>query len=289
MKQLKILSMVLLLLITAGTYAQEAGAGYDPFVPANLDDPVKLPEVPVVESSYHYYSVLGDANFAQSSTFVWYVENGTLGTYDAVNDVWTPMTGTTAHGSGELIEILGVNNGTTDNTSAVWVRWNDGTGGTTGYIAVYERSADNCVFENQITGYKHQILVPPEIWFLADAREECSDQLYSVSAQFNEVHDNSFPYTLTYTYPGADGVMVQRDTIIESTDLDAGGLLTWDLEAVQDLDVTTDEVYTITLDELRDRFGSLGKIAPLGATAGQYDQISITIFHLPQTGGMIMY
>ena len=50
----------------------------------------------------------------------------------------------------------------------------------------------------------------------------------------------------------------------------------------------TDETYAITLLELRDKYGSKGKIAPLGASAGQFDKVNITILHLPRTEGMTM-
>lgn len=285
MKQLKIsLTLAFMLFLAINAIGQETPTGYNPFVTANLDDTNKLPEVPVVESSYHIYRISGDQNYDTPSTFVWYVENGTMGTYDDVTDTWTAATGTVAISNGEYLELPG----SAANSSEIWVRWNDGTGGSTGYIAVYERSNDNCIFDNQISGYKHQIVVPPEVWFLVDEREECSDQIYSVSAQFNETNSYSFPYYLTYTYPGQYGIPVQADTLINEDDLDASNRLNWDLTGVQDLDVSADEQYTITLDELRDAYGSMGKIAPLGSSQGQYPSITITIFHLPQTGGMTM-
>lgn len=285
MKQKRILFTLAFLLIIMGKgFGQEEQTGYNPFVPANLDDATKLAEIPVVESSYHIYNISGDASYSEPSTFVWYVENGTMGTYDAINDVWIPATGTTAVGNGEVLELTG----SATNASEIWVRWNDGTGNATGYIAVYERSSNNCIFDQQITGYKHQILVPPEVWLLVDAREECSDQTYAVTAQFNETHPNSFPYSLTYSYPGNDGNIVQNDTLIYEADLDASGQLTWDLTGVQDLDNQNDEVYVISIDRFTDAFMSEGKIAPLGAGAGQYPSIAITVLHLPQTGTMNM-
>lgn len=266
--------------------AQKVIDGYNPFTFLNLDDESKLALSDVVESSYHYYQLSGDPNYTLPSTFVWYVENGTMGTYDEASDTWTPLVGTSPISSGESYEQQGVTLDGVPNSSGIWVKW-EGSAGSTGYIAVYERSSDNCVFENQITGFKHNILVPPEVWFLVDNREECSDQIYSVTAQFSQVHDNSFPYTLTYTYPDAQGIPVQVDTTVVLTDL-VDDQLTWDLPAVEDRDVTLDEQYTITLNILRDRYGSLGYIAPLGAIAGQHEALTLTIFHLPQTGGMTM-
>jgi hypothetical protein len=270
------------------TMAQEPDTDYNPFVTANLDDVGKLGEASVVESSYHLYTIKGDKNYTELSTFVWYVKNGTLGTYTAETDTWDPLTVTGSISDGEYVELTGTTIGETDNSSQVWVRWNDGTEGSTGYIAVYERSADYCVYSDQITGYKHTIIAPPEVWFLVATREECSDQMYAVTAQFNEINTTSFPYTLTYSYPAVDGTTSQVDTTLVKTDLDDSNQLTWDLFGVKDLDVTADEVYTVTLDELRDNYGSVGNIAPLGETSGQYSQIEITINHLPQTGSMSM-
>ena len=277
-----LLTMAFMLYLTISALSQGIPDGYDPFVTANLDDPGKLTEAPVVESSYHYYSLAGDQNYKESSTFVWYVENGTFGTYDSSSDSWTPIS------SGPTLELTGENINGVPNSSGIWVRWNDGSGNSTGYVAVYERSSANCILTDQITGYKHDILVPPEVWFLIGEREECSDQFYSVSAQLNETRVNSFPYTLTYTYPGPDGLVVQKDTSIYETDLDGSGLLTWDLTGVQDLTEGFDEPYAISILSIRDSFGSEGKIAPLGEPSSQFAEISIVILHLPQTGNMNM-
>lgn len=284
MKYKKIYGMAFLLCLGIAALAQETPDGYNPFVPANLDDPAKLPETPVVESSYHRYSVEGDINYEEASTFVWYVENGTLGTYDPATDTWTPAAGTNPLGDGSYLELAGDAN----NASEIWVRWNDGTGGNYGYIAVYERSFDNCIIADQITGYKHVIQVPPEIWFLVGTRDECADQEYAVTVQFNELQSNSYPYTFVYTYPDMDGTFNYQEVVIEETDLDASLQYTFDLPGVQDLDVAIDEEYTIGIDYLRDNFGSTGKIAPLGPTHGQFPEITITILHLPQTGDMTM-
>jgi len=287
MKKRKLLTLAFLLYLAISAVGQETPDGYNPFVPANLDDPLKLTVAPVVESSYHRYSVIGDQKYTDPSTFVWYVENGTLGTYDPDNDVWTPIR-TLALGAGEYLEKPGTTVGTNRNSSEIWVRWNDNSGGRTGYIAVYERSADNCIISDMITGYKHNILLPPEIWFAEGTREECSDQTYAVTVQFNQLHTDSYPYTFTFSYPGNDGIYIQDEYTLLATDLTSSLQYTFDLQAVQDLTYGTDETYQITLLELRDKYGSDGKIAPLGATAGQYDRVNITILHLPRTEGMSM-
>lgn len=284
MKYKKIYGFALLLCLGITALAQETPDGYNPFVPANLDDPAKLPETPVVESSYHRYSVAGDVNYVEASVFVWYVENGTFGTYDQVTDTWTPAAGANPLGSGSVIEL----SGDAVNASEIWVRWNDGSGGSYGYIAVYERSYDNCILTDQITGYKHLIRVPPEIWFLVGERQECADQEYAVTVQFNELHSDSYPYVFICTYPNMDGSFEYRTDTIAETDLDASLQYTFNLPGVEELDAAVDEEYVIAIDVLRDSFGSVGKIAPRGPIDGQFPDIAITILHLPQTGDMTM-
>lgn len=285
MRQFKqYLIVVFMFVFSINALAQKVIEGYNPFVAANLDDSIKLSRVDIVESSYHRYSIKGDVNYTDTSNFVWYVENGTLGIYDELSDSWTPFTGDTAISNGRTIDLLGDGN----NRSEVWVKWNDASLGSVAYIAVYERSSKNCIFENQITGYKHNILVAPQIWFLVGTRFECSDQVYSVTAKLNELRENSFPYRLNYTYPGIDGSPIVKDTTITVDDLDMQNQLTWDLYGVNDLLPGIDETYTISLNILRDKYGALGKIAPLGPGGGQFNEITIKIYHLPQTGGMRM-
>jgi hypothetical protein len=276
-----------MLYLTISALSQETPVAYNPFVPVNLDDLDNMSEIPVVEGSYHYYTIVGDPNYTDLSTFVWYVENGTMGVYDAASDTWTPATVTTSIGNGASIDLLGITDATTTNYSGIWVRWNDETAGNYGYIAAYERSSNNCIVDQQISGWRHLILVPPEVWLLADAREECADQQYSVTARFNQLNTISFPYTLSYSYPLDDGTIVSLDTIFEASALDADNQLYFDV-MVFELDNTVDEVYTFTLDEFRDTYGSYGKIAPLGSTNDQYSEMEITTLHLPQTGVMIM-
>jgi hypothetical protein len=284
----KILTLVFMLYLSISAMAQQTPTGYNPFVPANLDDPAKLPVTPVVESSYHRYWVTGDVNYTDPSTFAWYVENGTMGTYDSITDSWTPLPHTLVVGAGTGAFLQGITIDGIHNSSEVWVRWNDGSGGSIGYIAAYERSSDSCIVDNQLTGFKHNIIAPPEIWFIVGDREECADQGYSVTVQFNNVNPYSFPYTFSYSYPGNNGTSQQGELQVGVGDLDATLMYTFDLLAVQDLDVTRDETYPITLLELRDKFGSSGKLAPLGTPQGQFKEVILKIFHLPQTGDMSM-
>lgn len=273
-----------MLYLAISAIAQETPAGYDPFVSSNLDG---LTEAPVVGTSYHRYWVTGDAKYTDASTFVWYVENGVFGTYDATNSSWTAMT-MTSIGNGYYVELTGVELDGNNNSSEIWVRWDDGTTGSTGYVAVYERSSDNCIVADQITGYKHAIVAQPEVWFIAGNVEQCSDQIYSVTIKMNNVNDNSYPYTIGFSYPIWDGSSSEDKIQIKNGDLDVRLEYTFDLEAVHNLDVTSDKQYEVTLLSLRDSFGSTGKIAPLGEAQGQYEKMTLTVYHLPQTGGMSM-
>lgn len=284
---------LLLLLVAFAAQAQEEASGYNPFVPANLDDPAKLSEGTVVESSYRYFKVAGDPNFTSaSSTFVWYVENGTFGTYDDMTDQWTPIAPTGTISNGEYVNRDGAFVDGVGNSSEIWVKWNDGTGGSTGYVAVYERSSTNCILDQAITGFKLSIVAPPEAWFAEATQAECSDQMYSVELRFNHIYEHSYDYVLTYRYPDIDGGMQTGTLEIDNTMLTPNGDGTFtymlELNMIHDIDVTKDEVYTLELTELRDKNGSLGKLAPLGSSQNQYKELNLTINHLPQTGGMTM-
>jgi hypothetical protein len=287
MKLSRFITFVFLLFLAVNTFGQTP-TGYNPFVPANLDDTTKLIETPVVESSFHRYWIYGDPNYTDTSTYVWYVENGAFGVYDTLNGSWAPMIVQTL-GKGLYLELPGVKVDTVRNASEIWVRWNDNMGGdSTGYVAVYERSSYDCIVENQISGFKHDIALPPEVWLTAGKMEECADQLYSVTIAFNNINDYSFPYKLKYTYPGSDGTFLTDTlTLYSRAELDASLSYTFDLVAVHDINVTRDEDYKVTLNTLRDKYGSWGVIAPEGAPY-QFKELTITIFHLPQTGDMTM-
>ena len=126
------IELALLLFIATGVMAQEAATGYNPFVPANLDDAGKLTVNTVVEGSYHRYWLAGDPNYTKGSTFVWYVENGAFGTYDAAGDVWIPITPGGTISNGHCSELPADTIGSVANSAQIWVKWNSGSGGSTG-------------------------------------------------------------------------------------------------------------------------------------------------------------
>jgi hypothetical protein len=279
---------LLLLLVAFAAKAQEEASGYYPFVSTNLNDPAKIKEGTVVEKSYRYFKVAGDPNFkTAASTFVWYVENGTFGTYDNMTDQWTELsTGPTFELEGKFIDGVG-------NSSEIWVKWDEDSGGKTGYVAVYERSSTNCILDNAITGFKLNIVAPPEAWFAEATQAECADQEYSVELRFNHIYTHSYPYVLSYKYPNEDGVLKDGGPLVITDGMltaNGDGTFTYmlDLNMIHDIDVTKDEVYTLELTKLRDKNGSDGELAPLGSSQNQYKELNLTINHLPQTGGMTM-
>jgi hypothetical protein len=282
-----ILALVFILFLGITSFGQGATLGYNPFVPKNLDDTIKLNVVTVVESSYHRYWIKGDPNYKDTSTYVWYVENGTFGNYDSSSDTWVSMSAQPFY-KGYTIELPGMRIDTIKNASQIWVRWDDGAADSIGYIAVYERSPDSCVVEDQLTGFKHNIIARPEVWLVDGNIEECADQKYAVNVKFNNINDFSFPYELSYTYPGSDGMPLSGQIKVNSmAEMKTGLSYIFDLDAVHEINATMDETYTISIDELRDKYGSTGFIAPLGPPK-QYAKLTLTVFHLPQTGGMAM-
>lgn len=280
-------TLVFLLFLAVYTVGQTPG-GYNPFVPVNLNDTTKIIETPVVESSIHRYWIYGDPNYTDTSTYIWYVENGAFINMDTLTDTWTPLVSKKL-GKGSVIEMEGISLDTVKNASEIWVRWNENMGGdSTGYIAVYEKSAAGCILKDLISGYKHEIVLPPEVWFIVGNREECADKIYSVSVAFNNINDFSFPYLLGYTYPGSDGMPQTGELLVKSrAELDVSFSYKFDLLAVHDLNVTLDETYTVRLVKLSDKFQSQGIIAPLKPPK-QFEELTLTIYHLPQTGGMTM-
>jgi hypothetical protein len=281
-------TVVLLLFLAVCTFGQTEPTGYNPFVPKNLNDTSKLAEAQIVESSYHRYWIKGDPDYTDASTYVWYVQNGAFVKYDQLSNSWLPLTSKKL-GSGYFIELTGIRLDAVRNASEVWVRWNDHMGGDSiGYVAVYERSPDSCVIDNKITGFKHEIVLPPEAWFVNGDLAWCADQAYSVTVAFNNIYDNSFPYKLTYSYPDSVGVYSNNVLQINSrAELDARLWYTFDLTAVHDLNVTLDEQYQVMLKGLSDKFNSTGVIAPLGPSR-EFAEMKLTVYHLPQTGGMAM-
>jgi len=287
MKLSRFTTVVLLLFLAVNAVGQTP-AVYNPFVPKNLDDPKKLIDTPVVESSIHRYWIYGDPNYTDTSTYVWYVENGAFISFDTLNGTWTTLVSQKI-GHGYFIELPGISLDTVRNASEVWVRWNDKMGGdSTGYVAVYEESPAGCIIPDSITGFKHEMVLPPEVWFYPGNMEQCAESEYSVRVSFNNINDYSFPYKLKYSYPGSNGVYLNGELQINSrAELDASLSYTFQLPGVQDLNIRQDLQYWVTLTGLSDKFHSEGVIAPMKPPV-QFEKLELIIHHLPQTGGMTM-
>jgi hypothetical protein len=286
----RFLGTFLLLVMAITGWSQSEPSGYNPFVSANLDDATKLTVTTVVEGSYHHYWIKGDSSYVTGSEFVWYVKNGTFGTYYESTGVWVENTGAVQQSDGTyLLTLAGKELNSQSNSSEIWVKWDENTGGSFGYIAVYERSSNGCIDEDMIKGFKHSILSPPQVWFAESTMQVCSEQGYTVELHFNNIDALSYPYTVYYERPSVDGNNVSDKLIIAKGSIDDQLLKTYylDLNLVNDRDVTKDETYTIKLDSLIDGYGARGKIAPLGSSFSQYGSITLTILHLPQTGKML--
>jgi len=289
MNKLKLLTtLALYCFIATASLAQTIADGYNPFVPANLNDETKLQVNSVVESSYHRYWINGDDKYTEVSNFIWYVENGEFGTYDPNTDNWIALTPGGSISNGYYIQRSGTTVEGVANSSEIWVKWNDGTQGNVGYIAAYEISSNSCIVDQMIQGFKHNILAPPEVWFAEATRQECSESAYTVEIHFNNANDLSYPYTVRYTRPDNNGLIVEDTLVVAQGELTAASTYFLDFELVHDRDVAIDETYNITLIELRDKYGSTGKIAPLGAAQNQYAAIELKVLHLPQTQQMKM-
>lgn len=280
-----LVALIIAMVINAA--GQTIPDGYNPFVPANLNDPMKLQLAQVVESSFHRYRIEGDSNYTDPSTFVWYVENGEFGTYDTIIDVWTPLPAG-PFGLGDTISLTAIQIDGVNNCSEIWVRWDFDSGGKTGYVAAYEKSILGCIEENEITGYKHEIVDAPEIWFTLNGMEVCSNDSVLVSVTMNDVNSYSYPYRVSLRFPDNDGIM--RDSVLVLNDGDLSAFMTYNiwLPSVRDINVAVDEDYLINIIGLRDRYGSVGFVAPHGASANQYSYIELIVNHLPQTEYMAM-
>jgi hypothetical protein len=205
----------------------------------------------VVNRSVHFYTVPGDRNYTERSTFVWNVYGGRL-FFDA--DTLLPATDkTTASVPGD---------GT--NTTRMWVVWNINTQLDTGYVYVYEISSDSCQLSDSNEKYKGmriKISAPPKARFINDETIVCSD---SDSGRVIMEIEGMPPYDLTYrlSYNG--------DETIETRHITSDDMADWDNDGEADnisflhnnfKGITSDEVYTYTILSISSG-GVPGKILP---------------------------
>lgn len=194
-RNIVIIALAALIIIAAGrSYAQV---------------PIPNPAWPldsVVNRSVHFYTVPGDPNYTDPSTFVWNVYGGRL-FYDA--DTLMPAgNGTTA-----------VAYGNSENITIMWVKWNINTQLDTGYVYVYEISADSCqrskLDEGKYQGMRIKISAPPIARFIGNEYIACSN--YDSARIIMEI-EGMPPYDLTYS---VNGEVFQRQIV-------ASDLADWD-------------------------------------------------------------
>jgi hypothetical protein len=196
----------------------------------------------VVNRSVHFYTVPGDPNYADSSTFVWNVYGGRL-FYDA-DTLHLAGNGRTA-----------IDYGDRDNITRMWVVWNINTQLDTGYVYVYEISADSCqrsdLDEGKYQGMRIKISAPPKARFIGNEFVACSnfdsarvimeiegmppyDLVYSVNGEVHNLHIISSDLTdldndgekdnISFFYPNLSSYVNDSVYVYEILDISSGGV-----------------------------------------------------------------
>jgi hypothetical protein len=142
----------------------------------------------VVNGSVHFYTVPGDTNYTKASSFVWTVEGGRL-FFD--EDTLKPASNVTT----------ATVKGNNDNITRMWVIWDSFiTPLDTGYIYVYEISADSCqrsdMDEGKFRGMRIKVSAPPKARFIDDETIACAN---SDTARIIIEIEGMPPYDLIYT------------------------------------------------------------------------------------------
>ncbi len=144
----------------------------------------------VVNWSVHRYQVPGDENYRLPSRFVWKVSGGEL-YYDAE--------ATMMAGDGLTDTVVG----NARNQTSMFVRWDIGTALDTGYVYVWEISADGCERSSKdfgkYVGMRIKISAPPKVRFLANETIICS---YDDSARVFLEIEGMPPYDIVYALNG---------------------------------------------------------------------------------------
>jgi len=176
-------SIAIIVLMGAGnSYAQT------PQVP--IPNPL-WPLDSVVNGSVHFYTVPGDPNYDDSSYFVWTVEGGRL-FYD--QDTLLPAVGVTT----------ATVRGNSENITKLWVVWDSfDTPLDTGYIYVYEISADSCQRSDtdagKFQGMRIKVSSPPKARFILPETIACSN--FDSARVVLEI-EGMPPYDLVYILNG---------------------------------------------------------------------------------------
>jgi hypothetical protein len=185
----------------------------------------------VVNGSVHKYTVTGDQNYDSPSSFVWTVEGGQL----YLDEDLTVMLG-----DGVSDTIIG----DLDNVTTLWVVWNSFTQPIdTGYVYVYEISADGCQRANtdddKYQGMLIKVSAPPTVYFLTDEISTCSNADEGIIIDI--VIDGMPPFDLTYSVNGVEEEWyIETDNLVDS-DLDG---------EVNNVTITIDDFIGTTLDQI---------------------------------------
>lgn len=156
--------------------------------------PIPNPNWPldsVINQSVHLFTVPGDRNFAEPSTFTWNVDGGRL-FYD---EALTRMAG---NGTTATVD------GDANNITRLWVVWDSFDQPLdTGYVYVYEISADGCVRPDsdpgKYQGLRIKVSAPPKVRFLAYETITCSNEN---GVTVDIVIDGMPPFDLKYSING---------------------------------------------------------------------------------------
>jgi hypothetical protein len=192
----------------------------------------------VVNGSVHFYTVPGDPNYADSSYFVWTVEGGRL-FFD--EDTLKPA------GNGITATVRG--NG--DNITRMWVIWDSFiTPLDTGYIYVYEISADSCqrsdMDAGKFRGMRIKVSAPPKVRFIDDQTIACAN---NDTARIIIEIEGMPPYDLIYTLNDVRKTWHITASDLES--LDGDGIANNVSFFYSELDtLKNDEVYNYRLDSV---------------------------------------
>jgi hypothetical protein len=203
----------------------------------------------VVNSSVHFYTVQGDDNYTDPSSFVWTVEGGRL--FFDQNLTSMAGDGTTATVPGSV-----------NNSTQLWVVWDSfDTPLDTGYVYVYEISSNGCqrsdLDAGKFKGMRIKVSAPPNARFIGDQTIVCAD---NDSGRVIMEIEGMPPFDLTYSVNGD-----RHDLHVTSADL-----ADWDHDGeVNNLSffhtnftgITADEVYFYEIISVSSG-GVQGKILP---------------------------
>lgn len=161
----------------------------------------------VVNGSVHRYTVVGDQNYDQPSNFVWTVDGGRL----FFDEALTLMAG---NGVTDTVQ------GNSSNITTLWVVWDSFDQPLdTGYVYVYEISADGCQRsdddQGKYSGMQIKVSAPPKVRFLRNETIACSNY----EGMYVDIEiDGMPPFDLTYSINGVtqDVWHIEPDDLIDS-------------------------------------------------------------------------